>query len=213
MRLSIRSIRPTKIVCVGLNYIEHARELKLKSPKEPVIFLKPASSLIYDMDDIVYPPKVKRLDFEAELAVVIKDKTRNIKPGEARRHILGYTCLNDVTARDLQKKDGQWTRSKSFDTFCPIGPAIETSLDPSGIRIQSHLNGTLRQSSSSANLIFSVAELIAFISGVMTLFRGDIVSTGTPPGVGPMKPGDTVEVRIEGIGVLRNRVVSSRRIG
>lgn len=211
MRLSIRSIRPTKIVCVGLNYIEHARELKLKSPKEPVIFLKPASSLIYDMDDIVYPPKVKRLDFEAELAVVIKDKTRNIKSGDARRHILGYTCLNDVTARDLQKKDGQWTRSKSFDTFCPIGPAIETSLDSSGIRIQSYLNGILRQSSSSANLIFPVAELIAFISGVMTLFPGDIVSTGTPPGVGHMKPGDIIEVKIEGIGILKNRVIAAGR--
>lgn len=211
MRLSIRSIRPTKIVCVGLNYIEHARELKLKSPKEPVIFLKPVSSLIYNMDDIVYPPKVKRLDFEAELAVVIKDKTRNIKPGGARRHILGYTCLNDVTARDLQKKDGQWTRSKSFDTFCPVGPAIETGLDPSGIKIESYLNGILKQSSSSANLIFPVAELVAFISGVMTLFPGDIVSTGTPPGVGPMKPGDIIEVKIEGIGTLKNRVIAAGR--
>lgn len=212
MKISVRSIRPTKIVCVGLNYTEHAGELKLKIPKEPVIFLKPPSSIIYDKDDIVYPPKVKRLDFEAELAAVIKKRARNIKPKEASAYILGYTCLNDVTARDIQKKDGQWTRSKSFDTFCPIGPVIETNLDPSDIKIESCLNGILRQSSSSANLIFSVYELVAYISGIMTLLPGDIISTGTPSGVGPMRPRDVIKVRIEGIGVLRNRVVSSRRI-
>ncbi len=205
----MKSIRPTKIICVGLNYIEHARELGLKPPKEPVIFLKPPSSLIYDKDNIVYPPKVKRLDFEAELAAVIKKKARNIKPAEAQGHILGYTCLNDVTARDLQKKDGQWTRSKSFDTFCPIGPVIETGLDPSGIKIESYLNGALKQSSSSANLIFSVSELVAYISGIMTLLPGDIISTGTPPGVGPMRPRDVIEVRIEGIGTLKNKVVAA----
>jgi 2-keto-4-pentenoate hydratase/2-oxohepta-3-ene-1,7-dioic acid hydratase in catechol pathway len=209
MKISVKSIRPTKIICVGLNYIEHARELGLKPPKEPVIFLKPPSSLIYDKDNIVYPPKVKRLDFEAELAAVIKKKARNIKPAEAQGHILGYTCLNDVTARDLQKKDGQWTRSKSFDTFCPIGPVIETGLDPSGIKIESYLNGALKQSSSSANLIFSVSELVAYISGIMTLLPGDIISTGTPPGVGPMRPRDVIEVRIEGIGTLKNKVVAA----
>lgn len=213
MRLPVKSVKPTKIVCVGLNYTEHAEELKLKIPREPVIFLKPPSSVIYDRDNIVYPANVRRLDFEAELAVVIRKKTRNIKPEDARRHILGYTCLNDVTARDLQQRDGQWTRSKSFDTFCPIGPVIETDLDPSGIRIESYLNGVLKQSSSSANLIFPVAELIARISGIMTLFPGDIISTGTPPGVGPMRPGDIIEVKVEGIGVLRNRVISSGRIG
>lgn len=209
MKISVKSIRPTKIVCVGLNYIEHARELKLKIPKEPVIFLKPPSSLIYDKDDIIYPPNVKRLDFEAELAAVIKKKTKNVKPKEAPAHILGYTCLNDVTARDLQKKDGQWTRSKSFDTFCPIGPVIETDLDPSDIKIGSCLNGILRQSSSSADLIFSVSELVAYVSGIMTLFPGDIISTGTPPGVGPMRPNDIIEVKIEGIGTLKNRVVAA----
>jgi len=209
MKIPVKSIRPSKIICVGLNYREHAVELKLKIPKEPVIFLKPPSSIIYNKDDIVYPPKVRRLDFEAELAVVIKKKTRNINPKEAPAYILGYTCLNDVTARDLQKKDGQWTRSKSFDTFCPIGPAIETDLDPSGIKIESRLNGILRQSSSSADLIFPVYELVAYISGIMTLSPGDIISTGTPPGVGPMRPRDLIEVRIEGIGVLKNKVVAA----
>src|SRR3989338_7034766 len=203
MKLSVKSIRPTKIVCVGLNYIEHARELKLRIPKDPVIFLKPPSSVIYDRDDIVYPPRVKRLDFEAELAIIVKKKTRNIKPKDAPSHILGFTCLNDVTARDLQEKDGQWTRSKSFDTFCPIVPLIETDLDPSDIKIESYLNGVLRQSSSSANLIFSVSELVAYVSGVMTLLPGDIISTGTPPGVGPMRPRDIIEVRIEGIEIGR----------
>lgn len=207
MKIPVKSIKPSKIVCVGLNYREHAVELKLKIPKEPVIFLKPPSSIIYNKDDIVYPPKVKRLDFEAELAVVIKKKTKNIKPKEAAAYILGYTCLNDVTARDLQKKDGQWTRSKSFDTFCPIGPVIETDLDPSDIKIESRLNGILRQSSSSADLIFPVRELVAYISGIMTLLPGDIISTGTPPGVGPMMPHDFIEVRIEGIGALMNKVV------
>ncbi len=207
MKIPVKSIRPSKIVCVGLNYREHAVELKLKIPKEPVIFLKPSSSIIYNKDDIVYPPKVRRLDFEAELAVVIKKKTKNIKPKEAPAYILGYTCLNDVTARDLQKRDGQWTRSKSFDTFCPIGPVIETDLDPSDIKIESRLNGILRQSSSSADLIFPVYELVAYISGIMTLLPGDIISTGTPPGVGPMRPRDLIEVRIEGIGTLKNKVV------
>ncbi len=209
MKIPVKSIRPSKIVCVGLNYREHAVELKLKIPKEPVIFLKPSSSIIYNKDDIVYPPKVRRLDFEAELAVVIKKKTKNIKPKEAPAYILGYTCLNDVTARDLQKKDGQWTRSKSFDTFCPIGPVIETDLDPSDIKIESRLNGILRQSSSSADLIFPVYELVAYISGIMTLSPGDIISTGTPPGVGPMRPRDLIEVSIEGIGALNNKVVAA----
>src|SRR3989338_7802914 len=189
MKLSVKSIRPTKIVCVGLNYIEHARELKLRIPKDPVIFLKPPSSVIYDRDDIVYPPRVKRLDFEAELAIIVKKKTRNIKPKDAPSHILGFTCLNDVTARDLQEKDGQWTRSKSFDTFCPIGPRMETELDTSNLKIQSYLNGKLKQDSTTRRLIFSPAYLVFFISQIMTLLPGDIISTGTPAGVGPMHPG------------------------
>lgn len=207
MRLSIKSIKPTKIICIGSNYREHAQELKLKIPKEPLIFLKPVSSIIYHMDKIIYPKGVKRLDFEAELAVVIKRKARKIKSEDAHRYILGYTCLNDVTARELQQKDGQWTRAKSFDTFCPIGPVIETQLNPADVRIESYLNGALKQSSNSANLIFSVRQLVSFVSNIMTLFKGDIISTGTPPGVGPMRPGDVVEIKIERIGTLKNRVV------
>jgi 2-keto-4-pentenoate hydratase/2-oxohepta-3-ene-1,7-dioic acid hydratase in catechol pathway len=148
-----------------------------------------------------------RVDYEAELAIVIGRAAKNVPPGEAASHILGYTCLNDVTARDLQKKDGQWTRAKSFDTFCPMGPSLETEIDPSGLRIEARVNGLVRQSSSTANLIFSVPELLSFISRVMTLLPGDVIATGTPPGVGPLAAGDLVEVEIEGIGILANRAV------
>ncbi len=200
MKLPIGPVKPTKIICVGTNYRDHAKELDMKIPEEPLIFLKPPSSLIYDSQEIIYPHGVERLDYEAELAVVIGDV-----PG----HILGYTCLNDVTARDLQKKDGQWTRSKSFDTFCPVGPVIETDIDPADIKVESYLNGVLKQSSSTRNLIFGVPALLSFISGIMTLMPGDIISTGTPYGVGPMQPGDEIEVRIEGIGSLKNKVVKA----
>lgn len=210
MKLSIRSIRPTKIVCVGTNYGDHAKELGLKVPEEPLIFLKPPSSIIYDSQEIVYPPGVTRLDYEAELAVVIKEAARNVREEDVPAYILGYTCLNDVTARDLQNKDGQWTRSKSFDTFCPIGPEIETGIDPADVKVESYLNGVLKQSSSTRHLIFTVRRLVCFISGVMTLLPGDIISTGTPHGVGPMQPGDTIEIRIEGIGGLKNKVARAR---
>ena len=210
MRLPIGSIKPTKIICVGTNYRGHAKELDMKIPEEPLIFLKPPSSLIYDSQEIIYPRGVERLDYEAELAVVIKETARKIGEKDVSRYILGYTCLNDVTARDLQKKDGQWTRSKSFDTFCPVGPVIETDIDPSDVKVESYLNGGLRQSSSTRNLIFSVARLVSFISGIMTLLPGDIVSTGTPDGVGPMQPGDNIEIRIEGIGSLKNKVAVAR---
>lgn len=209
MRLPIKSIAPSKIICVGLNYKDHAKEFKQPIPKEPLIFLKPPSAVIYNRDEIIYPAGVKRLDYEAELAVIIKRKARHIKLKEASKYILGFTCLNDVTARDLQAKDGQWTRAKSFDTFCPIGPHIETELEPSGLKIESYLNGALMQSSHSSNLIFPVKKLIAYISGIMTLLPGDIIATGTPPGVGPMRPGDAIEIKIEGIGALKNTVVSS----
>ncbi len=197
---------PSKVVAVGLNYRDHAHELGLAIPEEPVIFLKPPTTVIGPGESVICPAASARVDYEAELGVVVKDRTRNIGPEEAPDHILGYTCANDVTARDLQKKDGQWTRAKSFDTFCPVGPWIETDLDPGDLLIQSYLNGERRQSSRTSQLIFNVHELVSFISGIMTLEPGDLIITGTPAGIGPMKPGDEIEVRIEGIGSLKNRV-------
>lgn len=202
---------PTKIVLVGLNYRDHAREMGMKTPKEPVIFLKPPTSLVAHGEPIVYPAGVSRLDYEAELALVIRRKAKGISAGEAGRFILGYTCLNDVTARDLQEKDGQWTRSKSFDTFCPLGPWLETELDPSNLRISTRVNGRVHQDSRTSNFIFPVPQLVSFISGIMTLLPGDVISTGTPPGVGAMKPSDIVEVEVEGVGILANRVSSPKR--
>ena len=197
---------PSKVVAVGLNYRDHARELGFEIPREPVIFLKPATTIIGPGESVICPRTSSRVDYEAELGVVVKDRTRDISPEEAPDHILGYTCANDVTARDLQKKDGQWTRAKSFDTFCPVGPWIETDLDPGDLLIQSYLNGERRQSSRTSQLIFNVQELVSFISGIMTLEPGDLIITGTPAGIGPMKPGDEIEVRIEGIGSLKNIV-------
>jgi 2-keto-4-pentenoate hydratase/2-oxohepta-3-ene-1,7-dioic acid hydratase in catechol pathway len=197
---------PTKIILVGLNYKDHARELKMKVPKEPIIFLKPSSSLAAHKDSIVYPESVGRLDYEAELALVIKRKAKNIPKNKAKDYILGYTCLNDITARDLQTKDGQWTRAKSFDGFCPLGPWLETGIEPSSLRIASYLNGVLKQYSNTANFIFPVDYLVSFISRVMTLSPGDVISTGTPYGVGSMQRGDTIEVDIENIGRLKNHV-------
>ena len=188
--------KPTKIIAVGLNYIDHAKELKMPIPDEPIIFLKPPTAVISHKDKIIYPKGVKQLDYEAELAVVMKDK----------KHILGYTCANDVTARDLQRKDVQWTRSKSFDTFCPLGPRVVKNVDPNNLEIKLYLNGKLKQSSHTSNMIFRVEELVSFISKIMTLCPGDVILTGTPPGVGPMKIGDVVEVEIEGIGKLTNFV-------
>jgi 2-keto-4-pentenoate hydratase/2-oxohepta-3-ene-1,7-dioic acid hydratase in catechol pathway len=196
-------------VAVGLNYRDHAHELGHAVPEEPVIFLKPATTIIGPGESVIYPAASSRVDYEAELGVVVKDRTRNISPEEAPDHILGYTCANDVTARDLQKKDGQWTRAKSFDTFCPVGPWIETDLDPGDLLIQSYLNGERRQSSRTSQLIFNVHELVCFISGIMTLEPGDLIITGTPAGIGPMKPGDEIEVRIEGIGSLKNRIIAN----
>ncbi|MBX6422994.1 fumarylacetoacetate hydrolase family protein [Thermosulfurimonas sp. F29] len=200
---------PTKIVAVGLNYRDHAEELGLPVPDEPLIFLKPPSAVIGPEDPILLPRKIGRVDYEAELAVVIGKVTRKIRPEEASRHILGYTCFNDVTARDLQKKDGQWTRAKSFDTFAPLGPWIETDLDPSALRIRAYLNGRIVQDSSTEKLIFPVNELVSFISHIMTLYPGDVIATGTPPGVGPLSPGDVVEVEVEGVGRLANFVRES----
>jgi 2-keto-4-pentenoate hydratase/2-oxohepta-3-ene-1,7-dioic acid hydratase in catechol pathway len=197
---------PSKIVAVGVNYRAHAQEMGHRLPEEPLLFLKPPSAIVGPGATIHYPDGVTRLDYEAELAVVIKKKTRSITPAQAHEAILGYTCLNDVTARDLQQKDKQWTRAKSFDTFAPIGPWIVTDLDPSNLKIEGMLNGETKQSSTTSDLIFPVPFLVSFISSIMTLLPGDVITTGTPSGVGPMQRGDTIEVVIEGIGRLTNTV-------
>lgn len=199
---------PSKVVAVGLNYRDHAAELGMALPEEPILFLKPGTTVIGPGEAIRCPAMSVRVDYEAELGVVISRTARGIRPGEAAEHILGYTCVNDVTARDLQKKDGQWTRAKSFDTFCPAGPWIETDLDPSDLLVESFVNGERKQRSRTSQFLFSVADLVSFISRVMTLLPGDLIITGTPAGVGPMQPGDEVEVRIEGVGSLRNRVIA-----
>jgi len=200
---------PSKVVAVGLNYTDHARELGMEMPDEPLIFLKPPSTVIGTADDIIYPPMSKWIEHEAELAIVIKETTRQVPITKAINYILGYTCANDVTARDLQKKDGQWTRAKSFDTFCPIGPYIvtPTDVDPRHLDIKLTVNGEVKQSSNTINMHFKPEYLVSYISHIMTLCPGDIILTGTPPGVGPIVPGDVMEITIEGIGVLRNKVI------
>lgn len=207
--LLLPPVQPSKIICTGLNYRDHALELNMQVPDEPILFLKPPSAVIGSLGKIVYPPASSRIDYEGELAIVIGKRCKNIRASEAESVIMGYTCFNDVTARDIQKKDGQWTRSKCFDTFAPVGPYIaDASLEVSDLAIKTRVNGELRQDSSTANLIFDVPYLIEFISGAMTLERGDIISTGTPPGVGELSVGDEVEVEIENIGILKNTVVS-----
>ncbi len=197
---------PTKIVAVGLNYRDHAEEMSLAIPEFPALFIKPSSSVVPHMGKIIYPPMSKQVDYEAELAIVIGQKTSYVNENEAGDYILGYTCLNDVTARDLQALDTQWTRAKSFDTFAPVGPVIETELDADDTEITLKLNGEIKQHSSTSNFIFKTRKLVSLISRVMTLYPGDIITTGTPSGIGPMKPGDKVEVKIEGIGTLINTV-------
>ncbi len=198
---------PSKIVAVGLNYRDHAEEMNLAIPAEPRIFLKPPSALCGPDDPIVVPPQAGRVDYEGELAVVIKKRCRNVPPERAREYVLGYTCLNDVTARDLQARDGQPTRAKAFDSFCPVGPCIATDIDPNGVDIETWLNGERRQASNTKSFIFPAEDVIARVSAVMTLLPGDLIATGTPAGIGPMQPGDRVEVRIEGIGSLKNPVI------
>ncbi|MEW6447187.1 MAG: fumarylacetoacetate hydrolase family protein [Bacillota bacterium] len=198
---------PGKIVCVGLNYRDHAKELGYALPDEPVLFIKPPTAVIGPDESIIYPSVSRQVDYEAELAVVIGKTAKRVRAGQAADYILGYTCGNDVTARDLQKKDGQWTRAKSFDTFCPLGPYIVTDLDPRNCEISLYVNGERKQHSTTSELIFDVYYLVSFISYIMTLHRGDIILTGTPSGVGPLKPGDEVVVEVEGIGRLKNRVV------
>lgn len=198
---------PTKIVCVGVNYQAHAGEMGHELPESPVIFLKPPTTLNSPGGIIHRPDGAGRVDHEAELAVVIGRRTHKATPAEAKHNILGYTCANDVTARDLQKVDGQWTRAKSFDGFCPLGPWIDTDIDPTDLKIECLVNGEVRQSARTSDMIFDVYQLVSFISGVMTLVPGDVILTGTPSGVSPIESGDEVEVRIEGIGSLVNTVV------
>jgi 2-keto-4-pentenoate hydratase/2-oxohepta-3-ene-1,7-dioic acid hydratase in catechol pathway len=200
---------PSKIVCLGLNYRSHAAEFNSPAPEKPIIFLKPPTAVIGPEADIMLPNN-GRIDYECELAVVIGKKAKNVPAGKAVQYILGYTCFNDVTDRDAQKLDGQWTRAKGYDTFAPIGPHIDTDIDPGDLQIETLLNGERRQNARTGDLIFGVAELVSFISGVMTLLPGDVIATGTPSGIGSMKDGDTVEIKIEGIGVLRNYVIKAK---
>jgi 2-keto-4-pentenoate hydratase/2-oxohepta-3-ene-1,7-dioic acid hydratase in catechol pathway len=199
---------PSKVVAVGRNYVAHARELGNEVPEEPLIFLKPSTSVIGPGDPIPLPPESRRVDHEAELAVVIGRVCRRVTEEDAPKFILGYTCGNDVTARDLQEKDGQWTRAKGFDGFCPLGPWVETELDPSNIQVACRVNGEVRQSARTSAMAFPPSVLVSHISGVMTLLPGDVILTGTPSGIGPLSEGDEVEVDVEGIGVLANTAVS-----
>jgi 2-keto-4-pentenoate hydratase/2-oxohepta-3-ene-1,7-dioic acid hydratase in catechol pathway len=199
---------PTKIIAIGLNYLDHAKELNMDIPEYPLIFMKPPTAVIGDGEIIIYPPQTQELHYEGELGIVIGKKARNISIEASKQYIAGYTCSNDVTARDLQRLDGQWTRSKSFDTFCPLGPRIEKNIDPTNLAITTRVNGVTKQSSNTNQMIFNAYKLVSFISAIMTLLPGDVISTGTPPGVGELKVGDVVEVEIEGIGILRNTVGS-----
>lgn len=203
------SVVPSKIICLGRNYREHAAELGHDIPKEPLIFLKPPSAITGPEEPIVLPPISQRVDYEGELAVVIGRQCSQLaQSSDVRPYILGFTCLNDVTARDLQKADGQWTRAKGFDTFCPLGPVIETELDPAAATIETYVNGERRQSARTNEMIFPVDVIIRWVSRMMTLVPGDIVATGTPAGVGPLYAGDVVEVVVGGVGTLRNPVIA-----
>src|SRR4026209_1887556 len=202
---------PSKIICVGRNYVEHAKELGNEIPRVPLIFLKPPSSIINPNDTILLPPQSSQVEHEAELVVVISKRGRHITSGNAKKHILGYTVGNDVTARDLQKTDDQWTRAKGFDTFCPFGPWIDTEFDPADSVVTCRVNGQMRQMASTRDMVFNVGVLISYISSVMTLESGDLIFTGTPSGVGQLKDGDEVSVEIEGLGEIKNKVKSEGR--
>jgi 2-keto-4-pentenoate hydratase/2-oxohepta-3-ene-1,7-dioic acid hydratase in catechol pathway len=200
-------VLPSKVVCVGRNYVDHAREMDAEVPEEPLLFLKPSTAVIGPGDPIPYPPLSNRVDPEAEMAVVVGRLARRVRQEEASSYILGYTCGNDVTARDLQRKDAQWTRGKGFDGFCPLGPWIETEFDPSDVAVEGRVNGATRQASRTSQLTFGPAFLLEYITQVMTLLPGDVVMTGTPAGIAPVSVGDVIEVEVEGIGVLENPVV------
>ncbi len=197
---------PSKILCIGRNYVEHAKELGNEVPKVPLVFMKPPSSIIANGDHIILPPQSKQVEHEAELVVVIGKRTKNVTAETAKEYIFGYTIGNDITARDLQKTDGQWTRAKGFDTFCSFGPWIDTDFDASDAVVTCRVNGQMRQMASTRDMVFNVGTLIAYISSVMTLEPGDLIFTGTPAGVGELKNGDEVVVEIEGLGALKNPV-------
>ena len=199
-------VSPSKVVCLGANYKKHAEELRLDVLPEPTIFLKPSTSVIADGEAIVYPACATKVDYEAELAVVIGKKAKNVSEKHALGYVLGYTAANDVTERDMQKRDGQWTRAKSFDTFCPLGPTIETEVTPEDLEVIGKRNGVVVQRGRTRDLINSVEKSIAFISGIMTLKPGDVILTGTPEGIGALVPGDVFEVEISGVTTLKNKV-------
>ena len=202
-------VLPSKVVAIGKNYAEHAAEMGGEVPDRPLIFLKPSTAVIASGDEIASPPSSERVDYEGELAVVISRLCRDVPEERAMDAVLGYTCANDVTARDQQKTDGQWSRAKGYDTFCPLGPWIETDLDPSDLAITTTLNGEVKQDSRTSMIVHKIPSLIAYITSCMTLLPGDVILTGTPEGIGPMQVGDLVEVTIEGIGTLSN-VVAAR---
>jgi len=205
----ISPCQPSKVVCLGLNYRSHAEEMNIPLPKKPIIFIKPSTSVIGPGANIIAPPQSKRVDYEAELGVVIGRKAFRVKAEKALDYVVGYTCANDVTARDKQPKEGQWTYAKGFDTFCPLGPVIETDIDnPESLVVQGFLNGEKVQEAPTSDHYFTVAEIIEFVSGCMTLLPGDVILTGTPSGIGQFKPGDKFEVAIEGIGTLDNSLIS-----
>jgi 2-keto-4-pentenoate hydratase/2-oxohepta-3-ene-1,7-dioic acid hydratase in catechol pathway len=199
---------PSKIVCLGLNYRRHAEEIQQPVPTVPLIFLKPSTAVIGPDDKIILPRLSKRVDYECELGIVIGRTAKDVPEDKAKEYIIGYTCFNDVSERQNQVEDGQWTRAKGYDTFAPVGPVIETAVDPDDLKIETYLNGERRQSARTSDLVFGIPRLLNFISGVMTLLPGDVIATGTPSGIGRLSPGDVVEVSIEKIGTLRNFVVS-----
>ena len=201
-------VTPSKIVAVGLNYRDHAKEMGKALPSEPLIFLKPPSAVIGPESSIVIPPGAGRVDHEAEVGIVIGRTARNVRAAEAGDYVLGLTCVNDVTDRDIQKRDVQYTRAKGFDTFAPIGPAIAVGLDGAALAIGSTVNGVTRQASNTREMIFPLEHVVEFVSHVMTLLPGDVIATGTPPGVGPIVPGDRVVVTVEGVGELANDVIA-----
>ena len=198
--------QPTKIVCIGLNYRAHAAESGQEVPAEPLMFLKPPTSVVGPGEDVVWAPGSEKIDYEAELAVVFKKRAKAVPAGASAEYVLGYTCANDVSARDFQRGDGQWARAKGSDTFCPLGPWIETELDPADLRISGKLNGETRQDSRTSDLVFGVDFLISHLTKYFTMEPGDVLITGTPAGIGAMNPGDEYEVTIEGIGSLNNRM-------
>jgi 2-keto-4-pentenoate hydratase/2-oxohepta-3-ene-1,7-dioic acid hydratase in catechol pathway len=206
-KMLLAPVMPSKILCVGRNYAAHAKELGNEVPKEPLLFLKPSSSVLAPGGFVRIPLESARVEHEAELGVVIKTTCKSVAASDALSHVLGYTCVGDITARDLQKSDGQWSRAKGFDTFCPVGPWIESDLDPSALRVVCRVNGTTKQDGNTSQMMFPVADLIAYASRMMTLEPGDLLVTGTPEGVGPLVDGDRFEIEIEGVGTLACGVV------